>query len=88
MGHHGQRDGVSAEQMRMIRPRAVVCCASSDRRYNSAEPGILKMMADDGADLYFSDCPPGPDGTPPAPHRALEIRIGGGTMKAAYHWEV
>ena len=88
VGHHGQRDGVSAEQMRMIRPRAVVCCASSDRRYNSAEPGILKMMADDGADLYFSDCPPGPDGTPPAPHRALEIRIGGGTMKAAYHWEV
>src|SRR5699024_10729020 len=49
VGHHGQRDGISAEQIQAIAPRAVVCCASSDRRYNSAEPGILQMMADSGA---------------------------------------
>ena len=86
VGHHGQRDGASIEQIRAIRPRMAVCCASSDRRYNSADPGILRMMADSGAELYFSDCPPGPDGTLPPPHRALEFRTaGGGTITAAYH---
>ena len=35
VGHHGQRDGISAEQIQAIAPRAVVCCASSDRRYLS-----------------------------------------------------
>ena len=85
VGHHGQRDGVSPEQIHAIAPQAVACCASSDRRYNSAEPGILRMMADTGAVLYFSDCPPGPDGTPPPPHQALTFTIGpNGTVHGAY----
>ena len=85
VGHHGQRDGVSAEQLRAIRPRAVVCCASSDRRYNSAEPGVLRMIADSGAELYFSDCPPGPDGAVPPPHRALTFTVdGSGSLRGTY----
>ena len=89
VGHHGQRDGVSIGQIRAIRPRAAVCCASSDRRYNSADPGILRMMADQGTALYFSDSPPVPDGVEPPPvHRALEFRTaGGGEIRAAYQWE-
>lgn len=73
VGHHGQRDGISAEQIQAIAPRAVVCCASSDRRYNSADPAILQMMADSGARLYFSDCPPGPDGAVPAPPSGPDV---------------
>ena len=85
VGHHGQRDGISRPQIQRIAPRAVVCCASSDRRYNSAEPGILRMIADSGAELYFSDCPPGPDGTTPPPHQALTFSIGaGGAVQGAY----
>ena len=85
VGHHGQRDGVSARQIQAIRPRAVVCCASSDRRYNSADPGILRMLADSGAELYFSDCPPGPDGAPPPPHRALTFTVdAGGVLRGTY----
>ena len=85
VGHHGQRDGVSAEQLRAIRPRAVVCCASSDRRYNSAEPGVLRMIADSGAELYFSDCPPGPGGAVPPPHRALTFTVdGSGSLRGTY----
>ena len=85
MGHHGQRDGISAEQNQAIAPRAVVCCASSDRRYNSADPAILQMMADSGARLYFSDCPPGPDGAVPPPHQALTFTVGaGGAMEGTY----
>ena len=84
VGHHGQRDGISAEQIQAIAPRAVVCCASS-RRYNSADPAILQMMADSGARLYFSDCPPGPDGAVPPPHQALTFTVGaGGAMEGTY----
>ena len=79
LGHHGQRDGISPGQIRIIAPRAVVCCASSDRRYNSAAPELMRMISDTGARLYFSDCPEVPDGIgAPPPHQALTIRLGGG----------
>lgn len=86
VGHHGQRDGVSAQQLRAIAPRAVVCCASSDRRYNSADPGVLTMAAEGGARLYFSDCPPVPGAAEPLPpHHALEFTIGpGGVVEGRY----
>lgn len=77
VGHHGQRDGVSREQLRTVAPTAVVCCASSDRRYNSADPGVLTMAAEGGARLYFSDCPPVPGAAKPLPpHQALEFTVG------------
>lgn len=86
MGHHGQRDGASAEQLRAIAPEMVVCCASSDRRYNSADPGILTMAAQGGARLYFSDCPPVPGAAEPLPpHQALEFTVGpGGIVEGHY----
>ena len=77
--------GKAALHLQAIAPRAVVCCASSDRRYNSADPAILQMMADSGARLYFSDCPPGPDGAVPPPHQALTFTVGaGGAMEGTY----
>ena len=59
----------------LIRPTAVVCCASSDRRYNSAHPDTMKLLADHGAALYFSDCPPVP-GMQILPHEALRFTVG------------
>lgn len=86
MGHHGQRDGASAEQLRAIAPEMVVCCASSDRRYNSADPGILTMAAQGGARLYFSDCPPVPGAAEPLPpHQALEFTVGPGGMVEGHY---
>jgi hypothetical protein len=44
-----------------------------------------QMMADSGARLYFSDCPPGPDGAVPPPHQALTFTVGaGGAMEGTY----
>ena len=84
VGHHGQQDGASPELLEAIRPEAVVCCASSDRRYNSAEPGLLNMIREHGAALYFSDCPPVPGMTVPT-HHALTFQIGEkGTFTASY----
>lgn len=84
VGHHGQRDGADAALCQAVRPRAVVCCASSDRRYQSADPDTLRMFSDGGAALYFSDCPPVPGETPP-PHHALVFTIGaGGAFTAEY----
>ena len=85
VGHHGQRDGASREQLQMIAPQAVVCCASSDRRYNSADPEVLTMAAEGGARLYFSDCPPVPGARAPLPpHQALEFIIGQDGLDGRY----
>lgn len=84
VGHHGQKDGASRELLEAIRPRAVVCCASSDRRYDSAHPDMLRMLAESGAELYFSDCPRLPALDLP-PHQALTFAVGeNGSLDARY----
>lgn len=75
VGHHGQIDGADQALMDLVRPRAVACCASSDRRYNSAHPDLLRMLKESGADLFFSDCPQLPGLNIP-PHQALVFTIG------------
>ena len=84
VGHHGQKDGADTALAEAIRPAAVVCCASSDRRYSSACPDTLKLLADCGAKLYFSDCPPVPGMSIP-PHQALAFTVGSaGALEARY----
>jgi competence protein ComEC len=84
VGHHGQRDGASRELLDLVRPEAVVCCASSDRRYDSAHPDTLNMITESGATLYFSDCPKLP-GLEIPPHRALIFTVGeNGRLDAQY----
>lgn len=84
VGHHGQKDGADAALITAIHPKAVVCCASSDRRYHSAHPELLQMLSDSGAALYFSDCPKLP-GLDLPPHRALTFTIGAeGQFTAEY----
>lgn len=84
VGHHGQKDGASRELLEVIRPQAVVCCASSDRRYDSAHPDMLRLIESHGAKLYFSDRPQLPDLDLP-PHRALAFAVGeNGSLDAQY----
>lgn len=84
VGHHGQRDGADGALLDAVRPRAVVCCASSDRRYNSAEPKLMQLLAECGARRYFSDCPP-VQGEEIPPHSALVFTIGAdGDIAAEY----
>ena len=84
VGHHGQRDGADSALMEAVRPEAVVCCASSDRRYHSAHPELLRLLSDAGASLWFSDCPRLP-GLDLPPHQALVFHIGAeGAYTAEY----
>lgn len=84
VGHHGQRDGADKKLMDDIKPDAVVCCASSDRRYDSAHPDMMRMLSEKGAKLYFSDCPEVSDLELP-PHRALVFSVGeNGEFGASY----
>lgn len=84
IGHHGQRDGADAALAEAIRPKAVVCCASSDRRYQSACPETLRLFSQRGAELYFSDCPRLP-GLDIPPHQALVFTVGeAGALSAGY----
>ncbi len=75
VGHHGQIDGADETLLSAIRPKAVVCCASSDRLYNSAHPDLLRLIRRGGAEIWYSDCPPDPDGGPVPPHGLLRIVI-------------
>ena len=75
VGHHGQIDGADEALLQAIQPKAVVCCASSDRRYNSAHPDLLRAIAASGAMLYCSDCPPNPVGDPIPAHHLLRFTI-------------
>lgn len=75
LGHHGQKDSVTPELLGAIAPRHAVCCASSDRRYNSGHPDVLALLRRSGVRCWFSDCPEG-EGVPP--HRALTFDIGSG----------
>ena len=75
VGHHGQIDGADETLLNAIRPKAVVCCASSDRLYNSAHPELLQLIHQKGAELWYSDCPPNPVGDPVPPHGLLRIQI-------------
>lgn len=85
IGHHGQKDGISEGLFKVINPEIVVCCASSDRRHDSADPGLLKSMVDSNAKIYFSDCPDVPDGVDKAPkHSLLYITVGRELLKAEY----
>ncbi len=71
VGHHGQLDGASEELMQKVQPAMVVCCASSDRRYNSAHPDMIRMIESTGARMYYSDCPvPGVK-----PHQAVQFTL-------------
>lgn len=76
VGHHGQKDGADAALLRAVSPKAVVCCASSDRRYNSAHPDLMRAITASGAALYCSDCPPLPaEMEPVPPHAALTFTL-------------
>ena len=74
IGHHGQKDGVSETLLRMVDPEAAVCCASSDRRYDSAHPDVIRMLSQAGIHPYFSDCPKA-EGIDLPPHQALEFEL-------------
>lgn len=84
VGHHGQKDGADRTLLDAVRPGAVVCCASSDRRYNSAHPDVLELLRRNGAELWFSDCPKLP-GLDLPPHRAVTFAVGAnGALSAEY----
>ncbi|MDO4617118.1 MAG: hypothetical protein Q4B03_06645 [Lachnospiraceae bacterium] len=71
VGHHGQIDGASETVIRKVQPSMVVCCASSDRRYNSAHPDLISMIEKTGAKMYYSDCPV--EGIPA--HKAVQFSV-------------
>lgn len=70
IGHHGQKDAVSEELLERVSPAHIVCCASSDRRYESADPGKMDLIRSRGIRLWFSDCP---EGQEVPPHQELKI---------------
>lgn len=84
-GHHGQGNSLDLPLLREISPVWAVICASSDRRYNSADPEILKLLRENGTEILFTDCPnvpPYTDGL--APHQAVSLKISDEGVKVEY----
>lgn len=77
LGHHGQRDSIDRALLEKIRPQVAICCASSDRRYDSAHPEIIRLLEEEGCRVYFSDCLTLEEGRIIPPHTVLDITFGG-----------
>ena len=84
VGHHGQRDGLTEMLLRRIAPRLVVCCASSDKKYNSADETVTDMVIRSGAQMLFSDSPK-VKGMEIPKHTTLTIELG--TAMAVHYGE-
>lgn len=88
VGHHGQRDGADEALVQAVSPRVLVVCASSDRRYESMHPEILRLFqAHDPKTVFLlSDTPelaPWTNGIPA--HTACELTLGeDGSIRTAY----
>lgn len=86
IGHHGQKDGADLELMQAVNPEIMVCCASSDRRYGSANPDLIQLAMKLGINCFFSDCPDLPHGVvSPRPHHALQFELQEGKEIQAYY---
>ena len=46
LAHHGQEDSVTESFINAVSPSVVVTCASSDRRYQSANPSVYAQIED------------------------------------------
>jgi competence protein ComEC len=74
LAHHGQEDSISDDFIRAVAPQIVVTCASSDRRYNSANPlvyeKITRIAAEQGLapEFIFTGGVPSTPPTPQEPH--------------------
>lgn len=76
LGHHGQRDSIDKALLERIRPQVAICCASSDRRYESAHPDAIRLLEQEGCQVFFSDCPTLGEGRIIPPHTVLDITFG------------
>lgn len=57
VGHHGQANALDEELLGAVAPKYAIISASSDRRYESAAPGVLSMLHAYGTKTYFTDVP-------------------------------
>jgi len=84
LAHHGQVDSVTESFINAISPSVVVTCASSDRRYQSADPSVYAQiencMLQKGIKpvFLFSDCiDPNPRDYAAGPRQSVEITLDG-----------
>ncbi|MDO5407719.1 MAG: MBL fold metallo-hydrolase [Eubacteriales bacterium] len=86
VGHHGQANGLTQDILKKIEPEHAVICASSDRRYRSAAPEVLKILKEQQVEPWFSDCPDvSPDTDGLQPHEAVRFRVlRDGRLQAEY----
>lgn len=76
VGHHGQANALTPELLRVVEPKYAIISASSDRRYESAAPEVLRMLHDFGTEMYFTDVPEVPPYTDGLiPHRGVAFEI-------------
>lgn len=95
IGHHGQKDALEDWQLEQILPSYIVTCASSDRRYNSANPEVYRNITEKLArhgivpTFLFSDnvnVPFYSDGIPP--HSAAVLKIDDKSGEITYTYEL
>lgn len=86
VGHHGQANALDEELLGAVAPKYAIISASSDRRYESAAPGVLSMLHACGTKTYFTDVPDVPPYTDGLmPHAGVAFAVApDGSMSVRY----
>lgn len=86
VGHHGQANALDEELLGAVAPKYAIISASSDRRYESAAPGVLSMLHAYGTKTYFTDVPDVPPYTDGLmPHAGVAFAVApDGSMSVRY----
>ena len=86
VGHHGQANALDEELLGAVAPKYAIISASSDRRYESAAPKVLRMLHDFGTKTYFTDVPDVPPYTDGLmPHAGVAFAVApDGSMSVRY----
>ena len=86
VGHHGQANALDEELLGAVAPKYAIISASSDRRYESAAPGVLSMLHAYGTKTYLTDVPDVPPYTDGLmPHAGVAFAVApDGSMSVRY----
>lgn len=86
VGHHGQANALDEELLGAVAPKYAIISASSDRRYESAAPGVLSMLHAYETKTYFTDVPDVPPYTDGLmPHAGVAFAVApDGSMSVRY----
>jgi competence protein ComEC len=72
--HHGHGDSMTLRLLKMLQPSCAVISVSNSRSDPCPHPNVLKMLYEQGTNVYFTDAV-STEGTPPVRHTSVRFEL-------------